>query len=136
MSQQTRALCRQTVSKVLGNGSMSSEERRTALLDVVNKATADGNPDFGQLRVTLSPVGECTDAYQAGVSAYTRTMARTGNHPRALRAACRHAGLEPPAEDVGPIDRLFNRVQASLDDRPGRNGTPPQRLNTPSTHRH
>jgi len=106
-----RALCRQTVREVLGNDTISNEERQAALLVIVNKAANEDDSDFGQLRATLSPVDECTDAYQSGVSAYVRTMAKTGNHPRALRAACRATCLKPPAEDRGPIDRLFDWLQ-------------------------
>lgn len=115
MSRTTRPLCQSAVRDVLESGEIEFHVQYNMIVAMMNRLADEGNDDFGQLRAFITPLGETADAYRGAVGAYMRTMAETGNHPRAMRAAATFAGLELPAEDRGPIDKLFDRAQRSLD---------------------
>lgn len=121
MSRTTRPACQTAVRDVLESGEIEFHVQYNTIVAMMNRLAKEGNDDFGQLRTFLTPLGEDTDAYRGAVGAYMRTMADTGNHNRALRAAAEFADLEAPSEDLGPIDRVFNAVQSRLD-RPNGNG--------------
>lgn len=122
-----RALCRKATED-LGSTTTPETERFAALTELVCCEVNRGDSDFGQLHSYIVLVGEGTELYCRGASAYVHVMAATGNHPRALRAACLAAGLKPPAEDIGPFDHKVDRTQVRLNARTIRRGTPSRRL--------
>lgn len=121
MSRSTRELCQDAVSELLESPYIEFHIQYDHAVAWMNRAADAGNDDFGQLRTFLASLGESTDAYRGAVGAYMRTMAVTGVHSRALRAAAEYAGLEAPAEDRGPVDRLFDWMQQKFD-QPGADG--------------
>jgi hypothetical protein len=117
----TREFCQDAVCELLESSNIEFHIQYDQLVDRMNRAADAGNNDLGQLRAFLAPLGEGSDEYRGAVGAYVRTMASTGNHNRALRAAAEFAGMTTPPEDLGPVDKVFDAFQRRTD-QPGATG--------------
>ena len=70
------------------------------------------DPQVGQLIMMINAADE--DNRLRGAGHFVWAMSEGASFAVALIGACEAAGLEAPAEDLGPVDKLFDRARKSF----------------------